>query len=234
MFQTEVIHALQSLASAPLTALMVGVTYLGYGASFFVLVVVVLFGVDFRKGYVLAHVVVWGAVVLFLVKHSVALPRPWMVDRTVRLLGSGAPNLAPFERMGAPGFWDTLPEAVVSHHRVQADASQGFPSGHVSQTVACWGALALMYRKPWLTAVAGALVLLMPLSRLYLGMHFLADVLGGLVLGAALLAVAYALVLRRDRLPRLRTGSSTASSSRSCCCRSYRPSASRTRPACSG
>lgn len=200
MFQTEVIHALQALESGPLTALMVGVTYLGYGTTFFVVGVALVFGVDFRKGFVLVQVLVWNAIVLYFLKNHVALPRPSAVDRTVRLLAEGVPNPAPFERGGAPGFWDALPADVVAHHRAQPDPSHGFPSGHVSTTVACWGAVWLLFRRRWLAALLAVLVVLMPVSRLYLGQHFLADVLGGLALGAAVLGAAYVVVLRRDRL----------------------------------
>lgn len=202
MFQTEPIHALQSLASPALTALLDGVTYLGYGASFFVLVVAVTFGVDFRRGFVLMQVLAWTSLLLYAVKNAVDLPRPYAVDRTVRLLGEGAENVAAFERMGAPGFWAGLPPDVVAHHRAAADASQGFPSGHVAATTACWGTLALLFRRPWLTACAAALVALMPVSRMYLGVHFLADVLGGLLLGGLVLSAAYGLVLRPERLAR--------------------------------
>lgn len=199
MFQTELIHALQSLESGPLTALMVAVTYLGYGASFFVLAVVLLFGVDFRKGYVLAQVLVWNAVWLYFAKNQVALPRPVAVDPTVALLGSEGPVPVPPEWAGAPGFWDALPGEVVAYHRGRPDPSQGFPSGHVSTTVACWGTLAWLYPYRWLAATAAGLMVLMPFSRMYLGQHFLADVLGGFVLGALVLAAAYGLALRGHR-----------------------------------
>ena len=63
----------------------------------------------------------------------------------------------------------------------------GFPSGHTQSAVVIWGYLAAAFRRPWLWVVAGALILLIPLSRVYLGVHFPTDLLGGYLIGTALL-----------------------------------------------
>jgi undecaprenyl-diphosphatase len=63
----------------------------------------------------------------------------------------------------------------------------GFPSGHTQNSVVFWGYLAAQYRRPWLWVVAGLLMVLVPLSRVYLGVHFPTDLLGGYLLGAFLL-----------------------------------------------
>jgi membrane-associated phospholipid phosphatase len=63
----------------------------------------------------------------------------------------------------------------------------GFPSGHTQNAVVVWGYMASHLRRmgPWI--LAGCLMLLIPLSRLYLGVHFPIDLLGGYLLGATLL-----------------------------------------------
>ena len=66
----------------------------------------------------------------------------------------------------------------------------GFPSGHVATTAAWAVGLAWSRRKSWQFCVAAAWVALMALSRMYLGRHFPVDVLGGLVVGIAALALA--------------------------------------------
>ena len=63
----------------------------------------------------------------------------------------------------------------------------GFPSNHTQSAVVVWGYLAAQFRRTWLWVVAGLLMVLIPLSRVYLGVHFPTDLLGGYVLGAIVL-----------------------------------------------
>ena len=77
------------------------------------------------------------------------------------------------------------------------DASgYGFPSGHSQSAVVVWGVLASYIRKRWAWAVAILLMVLIGFSRIYLGVHFPTDVLGGWTLGAVLLA-GYILLVPR-------------------------------------
>jgi len=69
---------------------------------------------------------------------------------------------------------------------VEADGF-GLPSGHTQSAVVVWGYLGSVARKKWVWAVAAALIVLTPLSRIYLGVHFPTDVLGGYVLGILVL-----------------------------------------------
>ncbi|MDD5711607.1 MAG: phosphatase PAP2 family protein [Smithellaceae bacterium] len=65
----------------------------------------------------------------------------------------------------------------------------GLPSGHTQNTVVTWGYLAQAYDRRWLWMTAATLMILVPLSRLYLGVHFPTDLLGGYVLGFICLTV---------------------------------------------
>jgi len=65
--------------------------------------------------------------------------------------------------------------------------TESFPSGHTQQTVVLWGFLATSVRRKWLYCLAAALMVVVPLSRLYLGVHFPHDLLGGYVLGFGLI-----------------------------------------------
>ena len=74
-----------------------------------------------------------------------------------------------------------------------------FPSGHATQAVAIYGMLALVLsmRRPvrvrvWLWAVAALIALVVGASRVYLGAHWMSDVLGGYALGATWLAIVVA------------------------------------------
>jgi len=63
----------------------------------------------------------------------------------------------------------------------------GFPSGHTQGTVVIWGYLIHQFRRPWLWWVGGVMLVFVPLSRIYLGVHFPTDLLGAYVIGAVLL-----------------------------------------------
>jgi glycerophosphoryl diester phosphodiesterase len=87
------------------------------------------------------------------------------------------------------------PDPALVRHMV-TEPSPGFPSGHAQGAMTLWGYLALTYRKPRVVAAAVALIVLMAVSRIYLGVHFLGDVLGGLAIGGALVA-AFVWLTRR-------------------------------------
>lgn len=65
----------------------------------------------------------------------------------------------------------------------------GLPSGHTQGAVVVWGYLAAWVRQAWMWGLAGFLMIGIPISRLYLGVHFPTDLIGGYILGAVLLVV---------------------------------------------
>lgn len=74
--------------------------------------------------------------------------------------------------------------------RVQAYAAEagfGLPSGHATSAASVWGLVAASLRKPIARGLFIVLFLLIGLSRLYLGVHYLSDVLLGWALGGTLL-----------------------------------------------
>ena len=95
--------------------------------------------------------------------------------------------------------------------------STSFPSGHAAAAATAAVALALVARRPVITCVAAALAVAVAASRVFLGVHYLSDVVGGLWLGAVLALATYAATgwvwdraaTRRTR-PRRRTASGPA------------------------
>jgi membrane-associated phospholipid phosphatase len=76
------------------------------------------------------------------------------------------------------------------------ETDYSFPSGHVTGTVALFGMLVLvvgMHRsdavRSWLTCAAVIVIAAVALSRLYLGVHWLTDVLAGMLIGSAAVAI---------------------------------------------
>ena len=100
---------------------------------------------------------------------------------------------------------DTVVKVIVDRPRpvlldpVAHARGKSFPSGHTMSSTIVYGSLLLIFlpgfARRWrkvLVAGAVGLVLAIAFSRLALGVHFLSDVMGGIVLGLAWLAVSTA------------------------------------------
>ncbi len=95
------------------------------------------------------------------------------------LLGSTSINHVFKVALGGPRpYW--VSERVLP---LAAETSFGVPSGHSQIAAGVWGISASFLRKPWAWIGAVVVVFLIGFSRMYLGVHFLHDVLSGWLLG---------------------------------------------------
>jgi len=69
------------------------------------------------------------------------------------------------------------------------ETSFGLPSGHAQNAIVLWGYLAYQVRRWWAAWAALLLTLAISFSRVYLGMHFPADVVAGWIIGGVILAL---------------------------------------------
>ncbi len=67
------------------------------------------------------------------------------------------------------------------------ETSFGVPSGHSQHAVAMWGYIASLTKKKWLRWILIFIFVMVGLSRIYLGAHFVFDVLIGWVIGGLVL-----------------------------------------------
>jgi undecaprenyl-diphosphatase len=72
--------------------------------------------------------------------------------------------------------------------------TSSFPSGHATAAAALTIALALIFSRVWIWALAALWIVAMALSRNYLLVHWASDVLAGAVLGSSVALLVYALV----------------------------------------
>ena len=128
----------------------------------------------------------------------IARRRDWMGTALLVIAVAGAVALYDLVKLvvGRPRPPPTL---WIGHY-----SGTAFPSGHATQAVAFYGTLAILLslgRSLGARAVvwigAGLVTIAVGASRLYLGAHWLTDVLGGYALGAAWVALVVAISLLR-------------------------------------
>ncbi|MDX1534822.1 MAG: phosphatase PAP2 family protein [Thermoplasmata archaeon] len=114
----------------------------------------------------------------------------WLWDKRlglflgILLLTSGALNAYLKTLFGLPR------PPTVYHKTLVPLTSNGFPSGHAQAAAVFWSGMALVFRGIWIP-VAAAVVFAVAFSRVYLGVHFVGDVLGGAAIGVVLAVVGF-------------------------------------------
>lgn len=155
----EVLYVMESLRRPWLNGVMSCFTELGGETVFLVLALVIFWCVDKRRGYYLMVVGFLGTLLNQFLKITFRIPRPWVLDSEFSIVESA--------RAGAGGY--------------------SFPSGHSQNAVATYGAIALTTQRRWVKAVCFLICLLVPLSRMYLGVHTPLDVSVGAIMALLLL-----------------------------------------------
>lgn len=147
----EFLYLLEELRTPWLDAIVSALTHLGGETVFLIAALAVFWCVDKRQGYYLMSVGFMGTLVNQFLKITCRIPRPWLRD---------------------PDF------TIVESARAEA-TGYSFPSGHSTSSVGTFGVLATESKWLWLRITAALLCFLIPLTRLYLGVHTPADVLVG-------------------------------------------------------
>lgn len=157
----ETVYLIQTIATPWLDTAMTWVTDLGSAEAYIALMVVTYLAVDARAGRAIGIALLASFLVNQYAKGWFATPRPFELD----------------------------PSVVRTQRALDGALGPGFPSGHAQSATTFWGFAALLARRPWFWGVAGLLVALIAFSRLYLGVHVPVDVVGGLAIGAVVVAI---------------------------------------------
>lgn len=124
-----------------------------------------------------------GIAVAFLIAR-----RPWAASAFI--LGSAVSS----------GMVQLL-KAVFGRHRpleiLLSLESPSFPSGHTANAATIVVLLALLLRRRWIAVAGVGYVVLMALSRTYLGAHWVTDTVGGILVGAAMAVLVWVIFARR-------------------------------------
>ena len=160
------LYWLESIRCPFLDAVMQAFTCFGEELAFLLLALTIFWCVSKEEGYYLLFVGFFGTVLNQFLKLLCRIPRPWVRDPSFTIVESA--------RSGAGGY--------------------SFPSGHTQNAVAAYGGMFCITKKLWVRVVCMALALLIPFSRLYLGVHTPLDVGVSFLIGWLLVLAFYPLL----------------------------------------
>jgi len=118
----------------------------------------------------------WGAGLLLLIWRGDAVQRAWALGLLLAIAGLAAIVLVIkflFRRQRPPGEWGSVYRLTDPH---------SFPSGHAARAFLI-AALVVAWGPAWLVPIIVLWAPLVALARVAVGLHFLADVVGGVLLG---------------------------------------------------
>lgn len=151
------------------------ITHLGEETFFIVFGIIFFWCINKREGYYLLSVGFIGTILNQFLKLFFRIPRPWVKDESFTIVESA--------RAEATGY--------------------SFPSGHTQSSVGIFGSLARWNKKGWVRGICIALCVLVPFSRLYLGVHTPLDVGVSMAIAVILIFVLYPLVKRSAKKPNI-------------------------------
>ena len=198
MDQLQLIEWIQGLRSPALTTFFELITSLGAAQVYIALLPLLFWCVSPRHGYRFIVLVLVSSWLNSLIKELgplwIADSGPFYITRPYQALPDQV-----WTCRGEPGYDPEATLAVICRE----EETYSFPSGHAQNAVVFWGYPALVLRKRWFSVLALAMITLICVSRIYLGQHWPIDVLGGALIGAALLAASFWLLRAFRSRPRL-------------------------------
>lgn len=142
------LYLLENIRIPILNEIMLGITYLGDEIAFLVVALILVWCADKRTGYYILSVGFLGTIASQFMKLWFRIPRPWVLDENFTILEQA--------REGASGY--------------------SFPSGHSQSSVGTFGSIAYTTKNKILRWVCIAICVLVPFSRMYVGVHTPLDV----------------------------------------------------------
>ncbi len=170
----EFLYLLEAIRCGVLDAFFSVITILGEETAFMLVGMTVFWCVSKFEGYALLCTGFFGTIVNQFLKILCRIPRPWVLD----------------------------PEFTIVESAREAATGYSFPSGHTQNAVGTFGTLARWHKNGLVRGIMIALCVLVPLSRMYLGVHTPLDVVVSVAFALVLVFVAYPLFKKAENSPK--------------------------------
>lgn len=167
----QFLYLLEKIRCPFLNEIMLAITQLGEETAFLVVALVIFWCVDKYKGYYILSVGFLGTLTNQFMKLWFRIPRPWVAD----------------------------PNFTILEQAREAAAGYSFPSGHTQSAVGTFGAIAHTTDKRWLKAAAICAAVLVPFSRMYIGVHTPMDIFAAAAIAVILVVVLKGCVLNAHK-----------------------------------
>ena len=167
------LYLLEDLRNPVMDFLMQMITHFGDELIFMGVAMLFLWCIDKTKGYYILTIGFLGTQLNQLLKVTFRIERPWVKD----------------------------PEFTIVESAREAASGYSFPSGHTQCGVGVFGAIARMAERKWVRNVAIAFCVLIPLSRMWLGVHTPLDVGVSIVLALVMVFGLYPLLNKAAKNP---------------------------------
>lgn len=141
-------------------------TMLGEETAFILIGLIFYWCISKKQGYYLLSIGLIGTVLNQFLKLIFRVPRPWVKDESFKIVESA--------REQATGY--------------------SFPSGHTQNSVGIFGGIALWNKNKFVKISAIIICVMVPLSRLYLGVHTPLDVGVSIILSLVLIFLLYPII----------------------------------------
>lgn len=164
------LYFLEKIRIPVLNEFMLLITHLGEETAFLVIAMIIFWCVDKRRGYYILSVGFVGTIFNQFLKMWFRVPRPFELDSNFECLPAAKPE--------ATGF--------------------SFPSGHTQSSVGTFGGLAYTEKRKWLKILLISIAVLVPFSRMYVGVHTPKDVLVAVAIALVLIFAIRPLVYKKE------------------------------------
>lgn len=151
------------------------ITYCGDEIVFMAVAIILFWCVSKKEGYFILTVGFLGTIINQFLKLVFRIERPWVKDPNFTIVESA--------REAATGY--------------------SFPSGHTQNSVGTFGSIALAFNKKWVRILSIALAILVPFSRMYLGVHTPLDVFVSVGIAIILIFVMRPIINMAEKNPKV-------------------------------